>query len=116
MRSGDNGCSRFLTGRKRERKPACSKGEDKPSAFTRQGIVGGGPPWPPQRAFFNTGVATEGHPYSYSVEPLAAVERAFQMKGRVAQVWPRCCGRNPKRTIRPLPTLISASAIWPRSL
>src|SRR5438270_12644194 len=39
---------------------------------------------------------------------------AFQMNGKVPHVWPRCCGRNPKRSIRPLPTETSASAIFPR--
>jgi len=37
--------------------------------------------------------------------------RAFQMNGSVPQVWPRCCGRNANRIIRPFPIETSASAI-----
>src|ERR1043166_2153558 len=40
----------------------------------------------------------------------------FQIRGSVAQVCPRCWGRNPKSISRPLPNGISASAIWLRSL
>ena len=40
---------------------------------------------------------SQGNPYSlpqYS---------ALKIIGKVACVWPRCCGRKPKRTMRPLP-------------
>jgi hypothetical protein len=50
-------------------------------------------------------------PRDYSVELATALERAFQINGSVPQVWPRCCGRKPKSTTRPFPTLTSASAI-----
>src|SRR6266700_5444834 len=43
--------------------------------------------------------------------PCAAI--AFQIKGKVPQVCPRCCGQKPKRTTRPLPSLASAIAIRP---
>src|SRR5215210_1539257 len=53
---------------------------------------------------------------NHSVELATALESAFQINGSVPQVWPRCCGRKPKSTSRPFPTLTSASAIWPLSL
>src|SRR5215212_10741375 len=49
---------------------------------------------------------------SHSSDELpAALDSAFQISGSVPHVWPRCCGRNPNRTISPFPTLTSASAI-----
>src|SRR5262245_50132840 len=53
---------------------------------------------------------------AYSDELVIALERAFQMRGRVAHDWPRCCGLKPNRIMRPFPTPTSARAIWPRSL
>src|SRR6202008_3522783 len=52
----------------------------------------------------------------YSDDAAVALESAFQMNGSVAHDWPRCCGLKPNRTMRPFPTLTSASAICPRSL
>src|SRR6185369_1040828 len=40
----------------------------------------------------------------YSDEAAVAVERVFQIRGRVAHDCPRCCGLNPNNTIRPFPT------------
>src|SRR5688572_19691287 len=52
---------------------------------------------------------------SYSDVFVEALERTFQINGSVPHACPRCCGRKPKRTIRPFPTPTSASAICPLS-
>src|SRR5215208_1300587 len=67
---------------------------------------------PPTKASRDFCSFCDGH----SVELATALESAFQINGSVPQVWPRCCGRKPKSTTRPFPTLTSASAIWPLSL
>jgi hypothetical protein len=43
--------------------------------------------------------------------PLTLEEMAFQMRGNVAHVCPRCWGRKAKSTTLPRPTFTSASAI-----
>ena len=41
---------------------------------------------------------------------------ALKTRGKVPHVWPRCCGRKPKRMTRPRPSVASTSAARPASL